>query len=83
MCKERSFKICWFIPDKNGTLEYTVLWLPSRLNQLYTYLGIYLIMKFSVIFWALFKAASYIASQVKNKTNFFILSSGKNSYHKV
>ncbi|XP_021956458.1 cell division control protein 1 isoform X2 [Folsomia candida] len=68
---------------KNGTLEYTVLWLPSRLNQLYTYLGIYLIMKFSVIFWALFKAASYIASQVKNKTNFFILSSGKNSYHKV
>jgi len=45
---------------KNGTLEYTVLWLPSRLNQLYAYLFIYFCMKLSLILWVLYACFLYI-----------------------
>jgi hypothetical protein len=49
---------------RNGSMEYTVLWLPSRYKQLYLYIVIYILAKIIFTPWALWKIGTYIYKKV-------------------
>jgi hypothetical protein len=51
---------------KNGTMDYTVLWAPSRFHQLKLYLGLYILWKLVFTPWLLWKLYWFLLQKYRN-----------------